>query len=84
MYRLSWLETWSAKQAPINEEVSVDYAEDYDGWFEHNYWYNLEAKNDEIAILKAKQFIKDNPEFTIEIFSLSKQNGNVILTEEDW
>ena len=84
MYSLNWLETWSTKHPPINKNVNVQYAEDYEGWFEHSYQHRFEANNNEIAILKAKKFIDDNPEFTIEIFSLSDENGKVILTEEDW
>lgn len=81
MYNLNWLEHWSEPRTPINPDVQVEHREESDGWFEHEYMYAFKSDNDEKAIEHAKDFVK-RAEFTVDIFSLTDDDGNVILTEE--
>ena len=82
-YRLSWLAHWSEKHTP-EEGVTVTYHQQSDGWWEHEYFYYFNAKDDKDAITKTMQFIKQSSE-DIDIYSvINLGNDKVVMTEEDY
>ncbi len=82
-YRLSWMNHWSTKREATDPRVLIRYAEESDGWFEHEYIYYFMSDNDEEAKRKALEYIEQSDE-EIDIFSVTnRKTKEVILTEED-
>ena len=75
------METWSEKHSALSPGVSVQHAEDGDGWFEHEYSYMFRASNHEEAKRIALDFVDRNPEGSpMEVWSLYSEDA--ILTEQ--
>lgn len=82
-YRLSWMNHWSTKHEAEDPRVLIRYAEESDGWWEHEYIYYFMADSDEQAKEKALAFINSSSE-EIEIFSVTnRKTKEVIFTEEE-
>lgn len=79
-YRLSWLEHWSSKHPATLPGVSVQYMEESDGWFEHDWSYQFQAETDAEAKDIARKFVEKNIDDSV----WSLYNESPILTEEEW
>lgn len=82
-YKLTWLNHWSEKRKAADPRIIIRYAEEPDGWWEHEYIYYFLAADNDDAISKATQFVDLYSGIEdIEIYSLTDEKGNVIMTEE--
>jgi hypothetical protein len=82
-YRLSWFEHWSEQRESLDPRVITRYAQQPDGWYEHEHIYYFMADDDKQAREKALKYINESSD-TIEVFSVfNRKTKEVILTEEE-
>lgn len=82
-YRLTWINHWSEKRESNDPRIIIRYAQESDGWYEHEYIYYFDADNDDKAKEKALEYIKQSDD-DIDIFSLiNRETKETILTEEE-